>query len=388
MKKNFASRIVLIFFILFFCLLCLSLLLLTKLNNDKQNEANSVTISTEKNPETIEEVILKYESEYIKEENNTVYVSFCKDLYNENGGSNKNFFDSLVNDLIPFFESQSFYLTDENRNITIYAKYDSETEDYTIIINNIEDFFSQTDGESYVQVEDVSITKGSNMAIDDHFLNKLQFNDGYFSAIQDELGEGKDLGNGYTMYLDGTVKIRTVPSGAVKNIVFLKGYEGNITTSVTMGMSLKEIAEAEPDYDMGSVNKGYLGYRHSEYYLFFYNDEVSVYTYSYKRNKEFEELLANYIESKDLDAFVKGLSNRWKAYDSFEYDADIKKASILYSTRGVDIDIENNDPTGITLYSNYYFTDYTKALVKNGIVSFNGNTDLVEKIEIERRNNN
>ena len=59
-----------------------------------------------------------------------------------------------------------------------------------------------------------------------------------------------------------------------------------------------------------------------------------------------------------------------------------------YCTRGIEIDIKGNDPKGITLYSNYYFTDYTKSLVKNGVVSFDGKTDMVEKKELERRENN
>ena len=75
------------------------------------------------------------------------------------------------------------------------------------------------------------------------------------------------------------------------------------------------------------------------------------------------------------------------AYDSFEYDEETQTAKIMYSTRGVDINIVNNDPKGITFYNNYYLTDYIKGLVKTGVVSFEPDVDLIEKVELERRKN-
>ena len=60
------------------------------------------------------------------------------------------------------------------------------------------------------------------------------------------------------------------------------------------------------------------------------------------------------------------------------------KAHILYSTRGVEINIENDNIENTTFYQNYYFTNYIKSLVKDGIVKFK-DVDLVEQVEIERR---
>ena len=153
-------------------------------------------------------------------------------------------------------------------------------------------------------------------------------------------------------------------------------------------MSVEKVFELEPDIDFGSVSQGYLGYRQLDYYLFFYNDEVSIYTYSYKKNTKFEELLQEYLKTKDLGKFVKLLSKKWMAYDYLEYDEEKQNARIMYSTRGVDINIENNEPKGITFYSNYYLTDYITSLVKTGVVSFEPDEDLVQKYEFERRNNN
>lgn len=386
-KDKAVAKVVLIFLILFFCLLCAMLFVVRNIKNNSQGNSGNIDITTVKEPENVGEVLEKYNSELLSQERNRIYAFFSHDLYGEDGSNNKNFFDNLVEDMSRFFPDGSFELIDEDKNISLLAQYDPKIGKHRIIINNIEDFYSKTDGDSYIKVETTEIAKGTTFAITNDILTTLRLHENRMDSILEYLDEGKDLGNGYTSYQNGTIKIRTVPTGGVKNIIFSEDYDESITYKLNTNMTLREIAEAEKNYDFGSVEKGYLGYRHKQFYLFFHDDEVSVYTYSYKRNTTFEEYLEEYLETKDLDRFVKNLSVDWLAYDSFEYDPETKSAHILYSTRGVDINIKDNDPTGITLYNNYYLTSLTKKYVKNGLISFDPYTDLVEKIELERRNN-
>ena len=179
-----------------------------------------------------------------------------------------------------------------------------------------------------------------------------------------------------------------MPTGGVRNIVYTSDYEGGITTEIDAGMDLKEIKEIEPENAFGSISDDYLGYREDSFYVFFYDNELSFYPYSYKKNTKFEKLLKEYLENRDLNLFVKNLKTGWMAYDHLEYNPETNSADILYSTRGVHIKIENNEPKGITFYSNYHFTDYTKKLVKQGIVDFKPGVDLVHETELERRKNN
>ena len=58
---------------------------------------------------------------------------------------------------------------------------------------------------------------------------------------------------------------------------------------------------------------------------------------------------------------------------------------MLFPTRGIEIDIQGNNPKGITLYSSYYFSDDTRQYVKDGLISFK-NQDLVQIYEKGRRN--
>lgn len=387
MRNNkIISKIIIILLILFFCLLCILCFLFIYL---QKNNPNTSEVQNEKEI-TIEDIIEKHDSEFIKKENNKIYVNFSKNLFEDNGDDNKSFFESLINDLKPLLDENT-YLIDEEKNINFFIQYDYEKENYIIILNdnkNIDEFYEDTDGKAYIKVDDSEIVNGTLMSINDEYLLDIYTNNGYFSSIKGKIGEGKDLGNGYTSYLDGTVKIRLVPTGGVKNIIFTKDYKGDLLDNIKPGMSLNEILEKNPDISFGGLEKNYLGYRDLFYYTFFYKDEVSLYTYSYQENTKFEQYLEEYLNSRDLDKFVTSLENNWCAYDSFEYNSDIQKAHIFYSTRGVDINIQDNDPSGITFYQNYCFTDYTKSLVKDGIVKFKPNTDSVEQIELERRKNN
>lgn len=386
--------LVLIFLIFFFfSLICIFMYLQKELESGKKLE--EIAIAPEKNevidmkPLTKEDILNKYQTQYISRNLNEIFVSFGKDLYSENGDSNKIYFESMINDLIPFFKPNAFYLIDEEKRINIQIEFDEKSEEYVIIINNIntiDEFYSKTDGDSYAAVDNSKIVDGKNMITDNIFLTTLQIT-GYFSTIKSYLGEGIELENGYTSYLDGLVKLRTVPTGAVRNIIFSDDYNGKITTKIQAGMSLSEINELEPEYDFGGINHGYLGYRQAYYYLFFYENEISAYTYSYKENTQFEKSLKEYIETKNLDNFANELAKKWKSYDYMNYDKENGNLYMLYSARGVEIDIKNNNPAGIKLYTNYYLTDLTKSYVKNGIINFNESTDLIHKVELERRNN-
>lgn len=380
MEKRRILKIILI--LLFILLIMISTLLVIIISNSN----NQVTASIVTNQETIKEVIEKHDVTYITEESNCIYVIFGKDLFDENGSSNENYFNSIIDDLKDFYETEDFYMIDEEKDITISVTFNSKTKEMVTKINNLEDFFKNLEGDAYSKVDDMQITEDSSIIVSNTYLDRLVMNSMYFSEIQEDLGEGKDLGNGYTSYLNGTIKLRTVPTKAVRNIIFSEDYEGSITSKINSGMSLREIYNINPENAFGNLSEGYLGYKDADYYLFFYKDEVSVYSYSYNYNKIFENALSEYLDSKDLDSFVNKLVTKWKAYDYYEYDKEKNNAYILYSNRGIEIDIKNNDPKGIKLYTNYYFTDETKDYVKKGLITLESKTDLVDKTEKQRKN--
>ena len=381
-KQSLIKRIVLISIIIVFCLLCLFLYLFIELNQGG-NISNLVSVTTaggeEKN--SIPEVIEKYESEYILEDNNNIYVKFSKDLYDKDGNSNKKFFTDLVGELEKFF-----YVTDNTKNIKIYAKYDRELEEHIIIINDVENYYDNTNGEDFTGVEDINYAiLSTDLKANCSLFKKLVNSGMQMGSIEEELGDGIELDNGYISYLDGKVKIRKLKKNLVGNIIIDRSYPEQIFKNFENDAILEEIVDEDPNYCFGSPEEEFLGYRTNGVYYFIYDDEISMYGYSYLDNFSFEKDVSNYIKDKDFESFVTLLTNQMPLYDYAEYDAQNKNANIMYSLYGFEVNIENNDPKGIILYSNYYFTKKSTSWVKNGLVTFKNDENSVEKIEVLRR---
>lgn len=368
-----------------FVLLASLLIILVYFNyNINKNSNNQVSGYTEE--KTVKDVIEQYESEYIETNSNYIYVNFIKDLYNTDGSSNEDYFNALIRDLKPFFDKKSFYVVDEEKKIVIHVVYDSSVNGHKTIINNVEDFFKKVKGQDYVFAETSQIVPKKNIYIEDDILIDLMINDTYFSHIKDRLGEPKELNDGYTSYLDDKIRIRLSPIKTVRNIIFSKDYDEYLVDKVKPGMSLRDIEKIYPEPSFGSANDRYLGYRVEDFYIFFYPDEVSVYSYTYESNEKFEKLLDNYLQSYNLDEFIEGISNQYKVYDKLEYDKEKQTAYVLFANRGIEINISKDDPNGIILYSNYRFSDKVKEQIKSGRIKVDTKDDLLDKTERQRRN--
>lgn len=391
-------KFILIILILSFLVLGLFLLtvLLGALSVEPDNVAKNTvdveivdnTVNVEKTkPESIEQVIAKYKCQYISREGNVIYIKFNKDLYNDNGSSNENYFKALVKELATFFLTSNFELVDEEKAVSIKAVYDYNTAIHNILFNGNKNYYDETDGKQYIEVQNAEIIETSIMFPGNIYLDELIPRNMFFSAIERYVTERKELESGYVYFPNEHIKVRLAPNKGVMNIVFMEDFDGYIFSDVEFGTPLHKVAELHPDYSSGSVGDGYLGYRNGDLYYFFYDYEVSVYGYLYKRNKTFETALEDYLNTKDLVKFKNTLSKKILSYDVLEYDEASQSLFMYFPTRGIKIDIQGNDPKGITLYSNFCFSDITKQYVKDGKITFK-NQDLVQIYEKERRNSN
>lgn len=382
-SKRIIIFLMLIFLLILLCILSVMIIIIKNEEPTTTIPINNVVVS-ETVPKTIKDVIEAHNSEYISQDSNKVYSILAKDLYDENGNSNEDFIRSLVDDLDDFFLNTSFYIIDEEKKLTIYAKRTTNNEDINIIINDIENFYEKTDGRDYSAVENSQIVEASTLLMSNPYLERLEINNMYFKYIEKYLTNGRELDNGYIVYVDQQIKLKILPNKSVFNIIFMEDYEDKILYNLSLENRLSEIAEMYDDYVFGGLDKGYLGYRSGNFYYFFYENEASIYPYSYIENTTFESLLTNYIETEDLDNFVNKLTMSFKSYCDFEYDSDIQRLFISYPTRGIKIDIKDNNPQGITLYSNYRFSETTKQLVKNGKIQYSKN-DYVNEYEQMRK---
>ena len=90
-NNNAKKKIFLIIIVLSFFLLLLMTMLLGALSKETDNAANSVvtneitdlTVTTEQELKTMEQVIAKYKCQYINRDGNIIYLKLSKDLYDD-----------------------------------------------------------------------------------------------------------------------------------------------------------------------------------------------------------------------------------------------------------------------------------------------------------------
>ena len=171
-KNRFVAKIVLICLLISsFLLICIGMYLINLLKKE-QGEV-STTIEKIIDVETIEDIFEKYDTKLIERIENDFFVVFSKDLFENNGSSNFSYFSKLVNELTEFVEKKDFKLIDEEKGIEIFAKFNIEKGEYDLIINEIEEFYSVVNGESYVKVDNSEIESPSLLGVNNYFLTKL-----------------------------------------------------------------------------------------------------------------------------------------------------------------------------------------------------------------------
>lgn len=383
MKKNNVFKLVIIFLVLvLFCILVYLVYLMMTISSNNYNKSAEI-VSDEAN--TVLGVLEKYNCIFVRDIDNTIYVVFPKDLFDDLGNSNEDYFISITKDLEDFFERDDFSLVDEEKNINIYAKYDRTSDKHIISINSLENYYSMVNGRDYVDVENVNYSKQSDTINPIcTILTNLKSNGMRLSSIEDIVGEGKQLDDGYISFLDGKIKMKIANKKIVYNIIISRDYDENIFENFENDDSLDYIYSNNPDNCFGSVEEGYLGYRTDDLYYFIYEDEVVVYAYSYVDNINFEKALKKYFQNKDLENFIMLITGQVKVYDLKEYDLDAGIAVVDLSCYGIEINISENDSRGITLYNNYCFTENSRQFVKDGLVTFKNYENSIEKLEKER----
>lgn len=393
-RKKKANFIIILMILLLLVLIVILEMYINALSNEEKqsNANNNISVSTgtnttKKAAKSVKEIIENSGSIYIDLKRSVyieIYANFAKNLYEDDGKSNEKFFDDIIEQIVDL-EKNSFYLIDESKNLKIFVRYDKEKEKFEVTINDVEDFYEETNGEIYVDIENTKIVSDTPMNVSNDFYNSLQARNMAFANTVLVTAEDRELlPNGYYYYPTDHLKA-FMRTNKVLNLVFDKGYEEEIAVNTYVKTDLKEIEERFKKAPFGSIKDGYLGYRTTQEYVFFYEDEVSVYPYKYKANEYFDQYLLDYCNTGDLDKLVSDFTTRWYSYFEFDYDAENQNLKLTFPTRGIGIDIKGNDSKGITIYNNYYLTDTVKDLIKNNKITLESNKDLLLITEQERR---
>lgn len=382
MKMNGSQKIISII------LICLVIVLITLVYINSLDIVEDETVNqvetVVKEKETLSEILAKYDVEYIKRDANKIYVTFNFQLYNEDGSSNELKLNNLLNELTNYFKS-TYYIIDEKNGIDIKVFY-SQNVGAEIFINNKKDFFEETDGKTYYDVNNIKNTLLTNVYVVEDALSYITMKSLRYSDLVDRIGEpiGTDE-EGYLLFDDGDIRVSKYENAnMVRNMIYSGKYLNSFVSKITEGYSLKKVVEVYGEPAFGSIDEGYVGYRTTEFYLFFYEDEISVYGYGYTSNIQFEKILQEYTLDYDIEKLSSTIRAMWRGYHKYEMDVENKKLYLTYPSRGVEIKIDSMDVTGITFYSNYYYSDGLINKIKNGDYTLKADEDFIHIVELER----
>ncbi len=293
-----------------------------------------------------------------------IYIKFKYNLY-ENGESKEKIYLNLINNIEKYIQS-NVRLIDESRDIIIRVNYSKDDDYYYYTINGEEDYFKKHNSINTLNKnnkknnnkEEIDLTVNSN------FLKDIIKND--WSADSIDINEEYNTVNNYDEYFYEGIKIKKVMS-KVFNIRFTNRYQHNVINGIKVGTSISDVIETlgEPTYQSENV----IGYKNNSFYVFFSEDEISIFRVQKYDTEEFTELLEDYINNEiNLKEFMNKLTYLWDDYSEYTYTAS--NLNIVYPLQGLKINMtSNNDTLGIQIYDNFDITPKIEKLIQDGKIT-------------------
>lgn len=344
-NKNY-TKILIVLLVLTFILLLGLLITLFTIQSQSKPEKNSYDSLT-----TLEEVIEYHKSKYISEEASKlsgfykdVYLRFVIPLYEENDESNEEYYNKLIEDCAKIIYYRNFRLIDEERDITIEIYCDGSKID-KIIINGMEDYFIYMD--SQISMKEYKEIPTTNFSIESDILQRCIDNNW---ADTTYLGERESIFNSYYIYFDEGIRARFI-DGKIYNIIFTKNYQGNIINNFFPGIDKNSVEAKLGEATFEDEEIGVFGYKGENIYVFFTENEISVYRNTNIDSDDFFKLADKFLaEELDLLGFMNELTYLWPDYSDYKYTST--SVFLSYPLKGIEITINNGDINGILVYNN------------------------------------
>lgn len=155
----------------------------------------------------------------------------------------------------------------------------------------------------------------------------------------------------YDIYFDEGIEVKTI-IGKVFNIVFTEKCKDNILSGINTSTSLENITKILGKPTFGDIELELIGYKGKDVYVFFSNNEISIYrTETEDGSTGLIELLGKYEENGSVWELGNSLTDLWPEYDSYVYRDDY--VNLLYSLKGLRLEYNYTNQNGITIYNNY-----------------------------------
>lgn len=349
LKKIGIKKIVII--ILTVVVVFITISVITRAIQDKvmENKVKNKTYTSMADFESVQEVVIYMGGKYISEEDKGdtryIYLDFNKDLYEENGNSNKVFFENIASYIAYVLKYKNFVMIDDSRKITIEIGCDKEAKQFkTMIINGNNNYFAEEDAKR--QLDKYTETNNTELNINSNIINQLIKNDWNPSKVK--FGTKESMFEKYEIYFDEGIEVKTV-GNKVFNIVLTDKYTETIVNNIKVGESFENIKKTlgTPTFEQTNI----IGYQNNDIYIFFGKDEVSIYRNEKNENEEFVKLINKLNEETDINKIANELTDIWSDHD--EYINEGNAIKITYSLRGVQLTYNTSSKNGIILYNNY-----------------------------------
>ena len=300
---------------------------------------------------TLEEVALYLNCKFIKQEkseldgiDDNVYMELPF-KFKEGNTNTRGITEDLIQYSAKVLNYSNFAIIDNKNdiNILVYCNKDNKLiERY--IINNIENYFDVQDNKKSLN----SFETTENIELEATSTELQQIIKNNWKANNLNIGTKESTYRNYDIYFDEGIEVRKV-NGKVYNIVFTVKYQDTIINSIKTTSTQDEIEKVlgKPQFE----KDGLIGYKSEDLYVFFYDNQVSIYRNEEYDSTKFIEIVEKYKNSTDTKSFIKEIKDLWQDYDLYQYDKDFVK--IRYALKGVYIKYDYTTKKGIIFYSNY-----------------------------------
>ena len=272
-KKNKKVIIICVIFILLF-LITILLIKINKIKNQKQflqqeqERVKQYTALTDF--KTIQEVAL-YLQCTLKKQEQSKHENIKFDIYmelpvnlQENGTSNKGFYEKLIQYCAYVLNYKNFAIIDEKNDVNILVYCNEETSQVaSYYINGIQNYFDYVENKN--NINNFETTESIKVDVTSEELKNIINNNWKTDNLV--FGTIETTYKNYDIYFDEGIQIRKV-NGKVFNIVFTNNYKNNVIDTINTKSSNEEIEKilGKPQFKTGKL----VGYKCENMYVFFF----------------------------------------------------------------------------------------------------------------------
>ena len=355
-KKRKMSKISIIILVAIIVIIAIVIntLIPIKRRPSSQNKVNE--ISSPKDFKSIGEAIDYTGSNMISQNGNNIYVKIKYPTYT-NQMSNQKYYLTLISYVAQIRGYKSFNIIDEEKNININVTCDKELKiikDYKI--NGVSNYFGKEDSkieiENYTKSPEISLNIQSDV-IKRTISKNWQYKNINYGTMESTFDERK-------IYFEEGYDVRVIENDnqapKVLGIVFNSRYNGNIVNNLSTKNTIEDVKNVlgEPTFKYG--NDTLIGYKSKDIYVFFIKSydgiEVSIYNNEQYNTEEFSGAVTKFLSNKTYNTFINDVFESWSDYTKYS-SFDSNGVEIDYYNKGVKLEFNTSNPSGVTLYNNF-----------------------------------